>query len=119
MREKLILDACCGPRMFWFNKHHPNAVFIDIRKEPKGFMSRKPKRDVAPDVVMDFRHLTFANKTFKLVIFDPPHLKQLGQTSDMAKNYGILHNETWPYDLKMGFDECWRVLDDFGILIFK
>lgn len=28
-REKFILDACCGSRMFWFNKAHPNAVYMD------------------------------------------------------------------------------------------
>ena len=31
--EKLILDACCGSRMFWFNKHNPLALFVDKRSE--------------------------------------------------------------------------------------
>lgn len=31
--DKIILDACCGSRMFWFNKKHPNAIFADIRDE--------------------------------------------------------------------------------------
>lgn len=30
---KLILDACCGSRMFWFNKHNPLALFVDKRSE--------------------------------------------------------------------------------------
>ena len=30
---KTILDACCGSRMFWFNRHHPDVVFMDRREE--------------------------------------------------------------------------------------
>lgn len=29
----LILDACCGSRMFWFDKENPNCLFIDKRSE--------------------------------------------------------------------------------------
>ena len=32
---KQILDACCGSRMFWFNKEHPAAVFMDNRSFAK------------------------------------------------------------------------------------
>lgn len=31
--DKLILDACCGPRMMWFDKQNPLAMFMDIRDE--------------------------------------------------------------------------------------
>ena len=27
---KTILDACCGSRMFWFDKENPNVDFCDI-----------------------------------------------------------------------------------------
>ena len=37
----------------------------------------------------------------------------------MTKTYGSLIPETWQSDIKKGFDECWRVLEDYGILIFK
>ena len=37
----------------------------------------------------------------------------------MARNYGYWNKETWKTDLKAMFDECWRVLDDCGVLIFK
>lgn len=33
--------------------------------------------------------------------------------------FGYLNAETWQDDLKKGFAECWRVLDDFGTLVFK
>jgi len=36
----------------------------------------------------------------------------------MAKKYGVL-GETWREDIKKGFSECFRVLEDDGMLIFK
>lgn len=119
MKNKFILDACCGGRTFWFNKKHPNTLYIDNRVAPKGTSKFRPNFEVKPDIVMDFRALTFPDKSFKLVIWDPPHLKSLGKTSEMRKKYGCLNAETWQYDLKKGFNECWRVLEDMGILIFK
>jgi len=119
MKDKFILDACCGPRMFWFNKAHPNAVYIDIRKEAAGYIKDRKFREVKPDIIMDFTDLKFKDKTFKLVVWDPPHRTDFTRTSIMAKNYGILRQDRWEADLKKGFKECWRVLDDYGTLIFK
>ena len=36
----------------------------------------------------------------------------------MAKKYGVL-NETWQEDIRKGFEECFRVLQTNGVLIFK
>lgn len=119
MKEKFILDACCGSRMFWFNKKHPNALYIDSRIEKAGYIKSRRYREVKPDKKMDFRSLKFSDKSFKLVVWDPPHRTDFTKTSIMAKNYGILNKETWQWDLKKGFDECWRVLENYGILIFK
>lgn len=119
MNQKFILDACCSGRQFWFNKQHPNTLYIDIRKEEKGLCPERPNFQIQPDLIMDFRNLLFPDSSFKLVVWDPPHLKSLGATSIMAKKYGVLNKETWRYDLSKGFEECWRVLEDFGILIFK
>lgn len=30
--DKPILDACCGGKMFYFNKHDDRVLFQDIRK---------------------------------------------------------------------------------------
>lgn len=119
LKNKFILDACCGPRMFWFNKNNPNAIYIDIRKEDAGYIKSRRFREIKPDKIMDFRDLKFKDKSFKLVVWDPPHRYDFGKNSIMAKNYGILKRETWQWDIKKGFDECMRVLDDYGILIFK
>ena len=119
MKDKFILDAACGGRMFWFNKHHPNCIYIDYRVAEKGHCKYMKGHEVNPDVVMDFRALDFEDNSFKLVVWDPPHMKTLGETSAMRKKYGCLNAITWQGDLKTGFNECWRVLEDFGVLIFK
>ncbi|HFU3940784.1 TPA: SAM-dependent methyltransferase, partial [Streptococcus suis] len=28
-----ILDACCGSRMFWFDKAEPHTTYMDKREE--------------------------------------------------------------------------------------
>ncbi len=117
--DKFILDACCGGRMMWFNPEHPNALYIDIRKEDKGCIPTHAGFNISPDMIMDFRKLDFPDKSFKLVVWDPPHLKTMGPKSYMRKKYGALHPETWQADLTKGFKECWRVLEDYGVLIFK
>jgi SAM-dependent methyltransferase len=119
MKDKFILDACCGRRSFWFNKAHPNTLYIDNRVREKGFDDDRPNFDIKPDKVVDFRDMPFKDKSFKLVVMDPPHIIAKGETFRMTKRYGYLNRETWKEDIKKGFDECWRVLEDKGVLIFK
>ena len=119
MKDKFILDACCGGRCFWFNKNHPNTLYIDNRIRECGHDPHRPSHSIKPDKVMDFRNLTFENNSFKMVVWDPPHLIGKEDSCRIIKKYGCLNKETWPLDLKKGFDECWRVLEDYGVLIFK
>lgn len=121
MKKKEILDVCCGGRMFWFNKSHPNVLYVDRRvMQPKVVGSGKDARirKCLPDEVMDFRALQLPNDSFSLVVFDPPHLF-LGENSYMAQNYGALDKKTWKEDITKGFAECFRVLKPNGVLIFK
>lgn len=115
--EKIILDACCGSKMFWFDKENPNVVFADIRQEEHTLCDGR-KLEITPDVVMDFTDMPFPDNSFKLVVFDPPHLRKLGETSWMAKKYGVLPLD-WEPVMKRGFDECMRVLEPNGVLVFK
>jgi ubiquinone/menaquinone biosynthesis C-methylase UbiE len=115
--NKIILDACCGSRMMWFDKKNPLATFMDIREEEQTLCDGR-HLEVKPDVVADFTDMPFPDGSFRLVVFDPPHLKNVGGTSWMAKKYGRLL-PTWETDIKAGFDECMRVLEPFGVLIFK
>ena len=119
MKNKFILDACCGSRMFWLDKIQENTIFIDNRSYDKGFIDNRPNRELKPDMIMDFRDLKFPDKKFKLIVMDPPHLVGKPDGCRMTKTYGVLNKETWKEDIKKGFDECWRVLADYGILIFK
>lgn len=114
---KPIIDVCCGSRMFWFDRNNKNTVFMDIR-ELEDTLCDGRKLIVKPDVIGDFRNIPYAENTFKLAVFDPPHLKNLGETSWMAKKYGKLKS-TWKEDISKGFDECMRVLEPHGVLIFK
>lgn len=121
LTEKFILDVCCGGRMFWFDKKHPNALYLDIRQEQdfitgEGHDNRH--RSILPDKVMDFRKLNLPDESFSLVVFDPPHFL-MGKKSYYAQIYGSLNKKTWQNDIQDGFKECFRVLKPKGVLIFK
>ena len=81
-------------------------------------MGNGRKLEIKPDFDFDFRQLGFDDKSFKLVVFDPPHLKTGGEKGWQVKKYGKL-GQDWQSDIRKGFDECFRVLDKNGILIFK
>ena len=121
-----ILDACCGSRMFWFDKANPDVTFMDRRSEEcslgtygTSLGKKQRKLVVSPDVIADFRDMPFEDNSFYMVVFDPPHLIHAGKASWLAKKYGVLNADTWPDDLKRGFNECMRVLKPYGTLVFK
>lgn len=100
------------------------AVYCDSRRESYTGIWKSTKNDserqcvIAPDIQCDFTDLPFADDTFTLVIFDPPHLERAGENSWMRKKYGVL-SDNWPQMLHDGFRECMRVLKPDGVLIFK
>lgn len=112
-----VLDACCGSRMFHFDKENEDVTYMDKRTYYEELDSGHVI-NVNPDVVADFRDMPFEDNSFYMVIFDPPHLKQAGKNSWLAKKYGVLE-KSWPEDISKGFDECMRVLKPNGTLIFK
>lgn len=118
-----VLDACCGSRMFWFDRSDARAVFVDNRRETHELAdssSRGGSRTlvIEPDMVADFTDLPFPDGRFSLVVFDPPHLVRNGPTGWLAKKYGKL-GEDWREDIRRGFAECFRVLAPAGTLVFK
>jgi SAM-dependent methyltransferase len=119
-----VLDACCGPRMMWFDGKDRRALFIDKRQETHEMGGVKdPGRSpvvVAPDIVADFRSMPFPDESFYLVVFDPPHIKasRAGQRGRFKKIYGVLPHD-WRGLLRDGFAECFRVLRPHGTLVFK
>lgn len=113
----MILDMTCGACLMWHQKHHPDAVYCDIRQSTET-LSDGREVHINPDQVADFRRLPFPDETFTLVNFDPPHLTKAGNTSWLAKKYGVLFT-TWEEDLKAGFEEAFRVLKPEGVLTLK
>lgn len=112
-----ILDACCGGKMFWFNKNDPRVLFMDNRHE-EHILCDGRKFNIKPDLEADFTNIPLPSKRFNLVVFDPPHFKSLGIKSWMAKKYGVLPKD-WNGIIRTGFKECFRVLKQGGVLIFK
>ena len=120
--EKRILDACCGGKMFWFDKQNPDVHFCDKRMVESMMVGKGRNArafECKPDTVADFKRLPFEDNAFHLVVFDPPHLLRAGaETSYMAQKYGILPKD-WQTEIHDGFHECMRVLKPNGVLIFK
>ncbi len=117
MNDKKILDACCGSKMFWFDKDNANVLFADKRNEVHTLCDGRVL-EIHPDLQMDFTDMPFDNDTFYLVVFDPPHMTSLGAKSWMALKYGRLTGK-WQDDIRKGFAECMRVLKPNGTLVFK
>jgi ubiquinone/menaquinone biosynthesis C-methylase UbiE len=103
--------------MFWFDKQDQRVLFGDIRSEQHTLCDGRAL-NITPDIAMDFRAMPFADESFKLVVFDPPHLTRCGPQGRMGKKYGILGAD-WREDIRRGFAECFRVLATDGVLIFK
>lgn len=116
-----ILDATCGGRMMWFDKHNPRCLYVDKREVQERMVGkgRNARRfSVQPDMIADFTDLPFDSESFYLIVWDPPHLIRAGDESYMAVKYGRLH-DTWQNSLRHGFKELMRVLKPNGTLIFK
>lgn len=118
MSKKRILDVACGSKMFWFDKNNPDVEFCDNRTIPYREYYKNRYIEVSPDTVCDFTALPFCDESYKLVVFDPPHLIRVGETSWIALKYGRLPGN-WKDVIRVGFSECFRVLEADGVLIFK
>ena len=120
--EKMILDVTCGSRSIWFQKNEPHTIYCDRRTEhwesDYGTHTAHRTVTVKPDIECDFTNLPFADESFNLVVFDPPHVKDLSEQAWIRKLYGSL-DDNWQKMIRDGFRECLRVLRHGGVLIFK
>lgn len=94
-RDIPILDACCGGRMFYFDKHDPRVLFQDIR-EVETTLCDGRVFEVKPDVKADFTSMPYPDNTFRMVVFDPPHLLRNVGKSKIADMYGSLNEKARP-----------------------
>lgn len=114
--------------MFYFDKNDERVLFCDKRDVDavlKDSSTKAGEREfhVHPDVIADFTDLPFEDNSFRMVVFDPPHLKYTGSKKE-AENwqmvkYGWLPAHGWQDILRKGFSECFRVLLPGGFLVFK
>jgi len=132
LTEKLVLDPCCGGRMFYFDKKDDRVLFCDIR-EIETHLCDGREFSVKPDKVINFADMPFVDNFFNLVVFDPPHLLRNSGSNrcKFAQQYGTLHPTgyqqikygalygDWREMLRKGFNECFRVLKPGHTLIFK
>ena len=128
LTEAKILDVTCSDRTIWFQKHEPHTIYCDKRREEwDGMFGKTLNKDgkqkrrhlvIDPDIQCDFTNLPFEDESFALVVFDPPHILNLNETSWMRKAYGSL-DDNWRDLIHDGFTECMRVLKPDGVLVFK
>ena len=123
MPTPLVLDACCGPRSFWFDKKDKRALFVDRRRGIApgvwgGVTYKVGGWIVDPDVVADFTKLPFEDSVFHLVVMDPPHEVRENATGCIGCKYESLRGK-WREMIQSGFSECFRVLKSGGVLVFK
>lgn len=98
MTRTRILDACCGSRMFWYDRDNKYTVYQDNRELDTTLCDGR-KLEITPGLFGDFRKMIYADNYFDLVVFDPPHLVRAGKTSWLAQKYGVL-DENWKADIK-------------------
>jgi hypothetical protein len=102
-----IIDLSAGNRAVWFDKRHPDAIYVDIRPE------------VAPDIIADSRALPAeVGADFDLVVFDPPH-KNNGANFGMARSYGRFGHEHIRSTIKGTASEAYRITRDGALMALK
>ncbi len=116
-----ILDATCGTRTIWMEKHNRDTTYIDIRPEVK------------PDIVADATHTPFPDCTFDIILFDPPYKNFHHKGIYFPKNrslgrrrgprYAFIYGKfTTAYILDFvrgAFAEFYRILKDDGLVFMK
>lgn len=80
--KALILDACCGGKMFYFDRNDDRVLFQDIRSLETTLCDGR-HFEIKPDIQADFTNMTYPDESFSMVVFDPPHLKYTGNSKEL------------------------------------
>lgn len=113
-RPRRILDATINGGRFWKGSKRP-VTGLDF------------EAGHAPDVVGDNTAMPFADMTFDVVVYDPPHIPNQGRDNqkDFSKRFGLgpkspkEHGYTFTYTFPFFLREAWRVLRPEGTLFCK
>ena len=103
---KIVLDACCGGRMMWFDKSDERCLFADCRSEDLDVShctTNPGKKSVRPDQIHYFRDMPYEDDSFVHVVFDPPNRRGISLSSVTGFSYGSLDKQTWQEDLRAWF----------------
>jgi hypothetical protein len=79
--DKTVLDVCCGPRGFWFDKQDDRALYLDKRRETHVDVYKCGIKTnvIDPDIIGDFTNIDQPDETFWHIVFDPPHISRKSQ----------------------------------------
>jgi hypothetical protein len=100
-----VLDSTYGSGNFWGPRSHVKVTAHDLDLQR------------APDGVMDATMLNYDDASFDVVVFDPPHLADGGEDSEMAGRFGTVQGQAELDELILaGTREAWRVCSK-GIIV--
>jgi SAM-dependent methyltransferase len=118
--EPDILDPMCNKRRMWGKSEHLNS---------KKFVAMDINPSVRPDIVGDNTNTPFADNSFDVIAYDPPHTgDQRKSKTEFAAKYGIGVSTKNPETGKWGnlfhtyrpfLKEARRILRPEGILLVK
>lgn len=111
---QLILDATVNAGRFWIGSTRP-VIGMDI--DPAH----------CPAVVADNTNMPFADATFDVVVYDPPHIPNQGkdQSKDFNTRFGLVlkspieNGYNFTHTFPPFVSEAYRVLKSEGILLAK
>ena len=113
-RPQKILDATINGGRFWKGSTRP-VLGMDI----------DPKQE--PDVVGDNQDMPFENRTFDVVVYDPPHIPNQGK--DKSKDFNTRFGLVLKSSMEQGYNfthlyppfvkEAYRVLRPEGVMFCK
>ena len=104
--------------MFYHDKESDAVMFSDIRELHTKLCDGR-ELHIQPDKIIDVTNMeNIADEAFSYIIFDPPHLVKVGESSWLAQKYGQLP-VLWEEWMTKAFAECFRVLKPGGMLLFK
>ena len=116
-----VLDVCCGGKLFYYEPDSPIVTFMD-KRQGEFNVGEGREIKISPTMLGDFTSRPWMDggrfSGFSLVVFDPPHLIKAGPRSFMRAKYGVLGKD-WKEKLSKGFSECFRVMRQDGVLVFK